>query len=335
MLMNNLSPKLNNHRQAIDAAVARVLSRSWFILGPEVTAFEKAFAEYIGVEFCLTVANGTDALEIGLRSVGIKSGDTVATTANSGFYTSTAILAIGASPIYLDVDVQSRVVTLSEVKRAIALGAKAIVATHLFGQAIPDIIEIADLCQLHSVSLIEDCAQSHGAKIEGQQVGSFGDVGCFSFYPTKNLGALGDGGAIVTNQSELAKQITAFRQYGWSAKYNVESLGRNSRLDEIQAAILGEFLPHLDSWNLRRREIALLYSEKINHPDIFHPLVGKDDYVAHLYVIRSSERDKLQAYLQLNNIGSDIHYPIPDTRQEIFKNCYADIFLPNTEKLSK
>lgn len=335
MLINDLSSKIAENREIIDIAIGRVLNRSHFVLGSEVISFEKSFAEYIGVKSCLTVANGTDALEIGLRSVGIKPNNTVATVANAGFYTSTAILAIGAKPIYLDVDFQTRVVTISEVKRAISEGVSAIVITHLFGQAVPDILEIATLCQSHNIALIEDCAQSHGAQINNKQVGSFGDVGCFSFYPTKNLGALGDGGALVTNKSDLAGKISAFRQYGWSAKYNVDVPGRNSRLDEIQASVLREFLPFLDQWNSQRREIASIYSEKIKHSFVSHPIIGSNDYVAHLYVINVQNRDNLQQHLRSGNIASDIHYPIPDHHQKVFGQRYEQLDLPNTERLSK
>lgn len=336
MLINNLSLHVSSSRVALDAAIKRVLDRAWLVLGPEVEAFEKSFANYVGVSHCITVANGTDALELALRAVGVARGDKVATVANAGMYTTTALLAIGAAPIFLDIDLETRVVTATEVDRAIHLGVKAIVVTHIYGQAIPDIFKISALCRASGVSLIEDCAQANGARISGKQVGSFGDAGCFSFYPTKNLGALGDGGAVVTNNAALAKNVSRLRQYGWSAKYQVELTGAcNSRLDEIQAAILSVFLPQLDSWNARRREIASQYSTLITHPKIVIPSVAGEDYVAHLYVIRSPERDRLREHLRKQDIATDVHYPIPDHRQPVFGNRFSDLRLPNTEKLAQ
>lgn len=335
MLINDLSAKVAIYRNSIDDAVSRVLNRSWLVLGPEVSAFEKSFAEYVGVDYCCTLANGTDALELALRSVGVQQCDKVATVANAGFYTSTALLAIGATPFYLDVDLETRVVTLSEVERAIQAGVKAIVVTHLYGQAVPAIVEIAACCSKTSVALIEDCAQAHGAKVDGKQVGSFGDIGCFSFYPTKNLGALGDGGAVVCKDVALSQKVGQLRQYGWSAKYQVELAGAcNSRLDEMQAAILSEFLPHLDAWNKRRRDIATIYSVHINNTAVILPPVGGEDYVAHLYVIRTNQRLALQEHLRNHDIASDIHYPISDIHQAIFESRFAAVSLPNTDLLA-
>lgn len=336
MLLNDLSKHIATYRDSIDIAQTRVLNRSWLVLGPEVEAFEKFFAAYVGVGFCRTLANGTDALELGLRALGIQQGDKVATVANAGFYTSTALLAIGAAPLYLDVDLETRVVTLSEVEFAIREGVKAVVVTHLYGQAVPEIVEIAARCSAAGVVLVEDCAQAHGAKIDGKQVGSFGDIGCFSFYPTKNLGALGDGGAVVCKDAALAGKVGRLRQYGWSAKYQVELEGaRNSRLDEMQAAILSEFLPHLDSWNTCRREIATKYTLQIKNPSVVLPPFKGEDYVAHLYVIRTNQRIALQSHLRSLDIASDIHYPFPDNCQPVFGNRFSSVSLPNTEQLAK
>ena len=336
MLINDLSGKVAKFNNTINKAISRVLDRSCFVFGTEVAAFEKSYSEYIGVSFCRTLANGTDAIELGLRALGVKQSDMVATVANAGFYTSTALLAIGAIPFYLDVDIETRVVALHEVERAIREGVKAIVVTHLYGQAVPDIIEIADRCRSADVALIEDCAQAHGAKVNGRKVGSFANIGCFSFYPTKNLGALGDGGAIVTNDHKLADGVTRLRQYGWSTKYQVELAGaRNSRLDEMQAAILSEFLPYLDRWNTRRREIANTYTLQIDNPLVIPPPFGGEDYVAHLYVIRSSQRASLKSHLSNADIASEVHYPIPDNRQLVFGSRFASVSLPNTERLAK
>lgn len=334
MKICDLSAHVDKHRIYIDRAVARVLDSGWFVLGPEVGAFEKAFAAYIGVDHCVSVANGTDAIELALMSLDVKAGDRVATVANAGMYTSTVLRLIGANPIYMDVDKDSRVVTTDAVLNAIGQNVKAVVVTHLYGQAIPQIEDLVTLCHKAGVPLIEDCAQAHGAIVNGKRVGSFGDVGCFSFYPTKNLGALGDGGAVVSNKQAVVKKLARLRQYGWSAKYHVESTGRNSRLDEMQAAILSEFLPFLDSWNARRRDIASAYSAKIDSPGLVLPPIGLEDYVAHLYVICSTQRDALRSHLDNLGVSSEIHYPIPDYRQPVWGGRFADLCLPNTECLA-
>jgi dTDP-4-amino-4,6-dideoxygalactose transaminase len=335
MFINNLSAHIALHRKLIDAAINRVLDRSWLVLGPEIDSFEKTFAAYLGTEYCISLANGTDAIELGLKALGVTSDDAVATVANAGMYTSTALLAIGAEPFYMDVDINTRNVTLQEVSRAIDAGVKAVVVTHLYGLAVPEIREIVALCKSRNVRLLEDCAQAHGAKVAGQRVGTFGDAASFSFYPTKNLGALGDGGAVATNNPEIAEQVLRLRQYGWTSKYRVEYAGaRNSRLDEMQAAILSVFLPDLDLANERRRAIATQYSQSIRHPEVQVPPVYGGDYVAHLYVIRTARRDALRAHLQACDIGTDVHYPIPDYRQPVFGDCFANICLPNTECLA-
>lgn len=336
MHINNLLNKVARYDDRIKSAFDRVLKSGWFILGPEVKQFEQSFADYIGVPYCISVANGTDALELALRAVGVKQGDKVATVANAGMYATTAILAIGAEPFYLDVDLISKNVTLSEVERAISSGVKAIVVTHLYGLVVPEIRQIAKVCSQKDIPLVEDCAQAHGARMEGKCVGTFGDAACFSFYPTKNLGAIGDGGAVVTSDDVIAERVMCLRQYGWNTKYRVEVGGsRNSRLDEIQAAILSVFLPDLDSANDRRREIAKYYSANIIHPEVLVPAHGLgDEYVAHLYVVRSHQRASLREHLHNHGIATDIHYPIPDYRQPLFGNRFNGVNLKNTELLS-
>lgn len=335
ILINDLSAHSKALRTKIDSALDRVVSRGWFVLGPEVTAFEVQFAKYLGISKTVSLANGTDAIELALRAVGVKSGDSVATVANAGMYTTTALIAIGANPFFIDVDLHSRITTLDECKRAVNAGVKAVVVTHLYGRAAPEIKAIAELCRNHKIPLIEDCAQAHGAKIEGKMVGTFGDISCFSFYPTKNLGALGDGGAIATNNSQLAEMVLRLRQYGWSSKYQVSLMhSSNSRLDEMQAALLVEFLPLLDSWNNRRREIAKRYASLITNSAVQLPVFNGDDYVGHLYVIETSNPESLRLHLRENQVASEVHYPIPDYRQPVFGRQFADIQLQNTEKLS-
>lgn len=334
--LNSLIAHSSTLRGGIDSAIKRVLDRGWFVLGPEVKEFENRFSNYIGVKRTVSVANGTDAIELSLRAVGIAKDDFVATVANAGMYTTTALMAIGAKPFFIDVNINTKNTTLEECERAIKFGVKAIVITHLYGMALQDIEEIAALCKKHSVPLVEDCAQSHGAKINGKITGSFGDVAAFSFYPTKNLGALGDGGAVVTDNEEIANHVTKLRQYGWTTKYQVELPGaRNSRLDEIQAAILLEFLPLLDMWNNRRRNISRAYAALIKNSKIELPKFIGEEYVAHLFVIKTSNRDSLREYLAINGVSAEVHYPVPDYRQSIFGDEFNNFSLENTEELCK
>lgn len=335
MQINDLSARIEVYKNQIKQAASRVIDSGWLVLGPEVVKFEKSFASYLGAAHCISVANGTEAIELSLRALGVKQGDSVATVANAGMYTTTAMLAIGAEPFFIDVDMLTRSATLVEVERALAAGVKAVVVTHLYGLAVPEIRQIAVRCAQQGVPLLEDCAQAHGASVGGQRVGTFGDAASFSFYPTKNLGALGDGGAVVTASEAIAEKVAQLRQYGWSTKYRVEVGGaRNSRLDEMQAAILSVFLPNLDAANARRREIATMYSTRIAHKNILVPEKGDANYIAHLYVVQSAERDALRAHLRSKDIAADIHYPIPDHRQPLFKDRFEYVHLKNTERLS-
>jgi dTDP-3-amino-2,3,6-trideoxy-4-keto-D-glucose/dTDP-3-amino-3,4,6-trideoxy-alpha-D-glucose/dTDP-2,6-dideoxy-D-kanosamine transaminase len=335
LLINDLTRHTRALSSEINAAIARVLERGWYILGPEVEAFEAEFANYAGTTRAVGVANGTDALELALRAVGVGPGDRVATVANAGMYSTTAILAIGAVPAYVDVSAESMTMDPACLAAAVQ-GAAAAVVTHLYGQMadMPRIMEAAA-----GVPVIEDCAQSHGAQRDGIKAGAWGAAGAFSFYPTKNLGALGDGGAVVTSSMGIAEQVRRLRQYGWSAKYRAtERGGRNSRLDELQAAVLRTKLPHLDRWNDRRRSIAALYDARLQDllaPENRHTgknagaTVQGSEYVGHLYTIRSAKRDILRARLAAKGIASEVHYPIPDYRQEAVA---MPVFLPVTER---
>lgn len=335
MKINDLSAFTEHYRSNIEAGVARVISRGWYVLGPEVENFEKSFAEYIGVRRCIGVANGTDAIELGLKALGIGAGDLIATVANAGGYATNAILAVGATPFYMDVNLDTYLVKITEIEKAIEAGAKAIIVTHLFGMGVPEIQLIANICKERNIFLLEDCAQAHGSCIDSKKVGSFGDLGCFSFYPTKNLGALGDGGSITTNSDSLANAVVSLRQYGWTAKYNATIAGgRNSRLDEFQAAILNELLPFLDANNFRRKEIADLYKVNISNPSIISlPTYKGAEYVAHLFVVRCTQRDALRTFLDSSGISSEIHYPIPDFMQKCM-NISTGLKNPNAELLS-
>jgi aminotransferase EvaB len=312
----DLSRKINRHRTLIDAAVARVLASGQFILGNETAKFEERFAAYVGVEHGIGVASGSDAIELALRAAGITAGMKVATSANAGHYATSAIRLIGAEPVFMEVDFSTRNITLGAVEGAIANGVDAVVATHLYGLAIAEIAAIGVTCKENGVVLIEDCAQAHGARLDLKKVGSFGDASAFSFYPTKNLGALGEAGSVLTNDPVIAEKTRSLRTYGWSEKYKVELPGgRNSRLDELQAAILADLLPFLDRDNARRREIANAYLTGISIEGIELPEFLGDDYVAHLFVISSSRRAEFMKKLHSQGISTAIHFPIPDHLQ--------------------
>ena len=312
--------------------VTRVLDSYWYVLGAEVSHFENEFAEYNGVRHCVSVANGTDALELGLRSLDIKAGDSVIVTANAGFYSSTAIHLIGAKPVYVDINPATHTLSVDALKEALEINVpKAIIVTHLYGQ-LAEIEDIIDLASKYGVPVVEDCAQSHGAMRNGKRTGSFGTIGCFSFYPTKNLGALGDGGAVITNDTAIAEKLRQYRQYGWSSKYCVDLPGgRNSRLDEMQAAILREKLTHLERQNTERRDIARKYNKAFEKFPLICPISLDDDYVAHLYVVQVSKRDEFRSFLNEQGIMTDTHYPIPDHLQKAYV-CEQKIgSLPLTE----
>lgn len=333
---NNLSRKISMRREPLLAAAASVIDSGWFVLGSRVKDFEASFAAYLGASHCIGLGNGTDALELALRAVGVNRGDTVATIANACMYTTTALLQIGAAPCFMDVDINTRCAPLAEVKNAVEKGARAVVVTHLYGLLAPDIEAIAQYCGSNGIPLIEDCAQAHGAERNGKKAGTFGSAATFSFYPTKNLGALGDGGAVVTDSDGIASKVKLLRQYGWTNKYEVTEPGaRNSRLDEMQAALLSVLLPDLDTDNKRRRTIAERYNNAIRNPAVLTPGHGGTGYAAHLYVVRTGSRDALRAHLKSSGVGTDVHYPVPDHRQPIMSACCQHVRLPNTEKLAE
>lgn len=317
------------------SAVKRVLDRHWYILGEEVTAFESEFANYVGIDHCVSTANGTDAIEIALRSVGVERGDVVVTVANAGFYSSAAIHAVGATPLYVDINRSCMTMSVGALVGALKHNPKCVIVTHLYGQ-MANIRDLLALARASNVMLIEDCAQSHGAKTEGRQAGSWGDAACFSFYPTKNLGAMGDGGAVVTNNDDLATRLKTLRQYGWSSKYHVDQAGgRNSRLDEIQAAILRIKLPLLDSWNAARRDIASRYNAAFANLG-FDALPSVDDsFAAHLYVARIQCRDLLREFLKTQGVATDVHYPVPDHHQAAYIQPQVVGAMPVTDSLCK
>lgn len=317
-------------------ALDRVVASGRYILGPECAGFEREFAEFCGTAHCVGVANGTDALELSFRALGIERGKRVATVANAGCYASAALAQVDAEPLFVDIDADTCLMDLDAIAAlAAARRIDAILITHLFG-LMHDVKGARAISDLAGIPLIEDCAQAHGARRDGSMAGNVGHVACFSFYPTKNLGALGDAGAIVTSDPEIASRLARLRQYGWKEKYSVESRGgRNSRLDEMQAAVLRAKLPHLQGWNARRREIATRYTERIANPRVACPPVRGEEYVAHLYVIRCDDRDALRNYLIEQGIVCDVHYPIPDHLQPVWGKESARPTLPVTERFAQ
>lgn len=312
-----------------------VLRSGRYIMGPYHDRFESDLADYLGTSFALGCGNGTDALTIALRSVGVKRGDYVMTAANAGGYTSAAISLIGAEPLFADVDETSHLITLQTILNSVNARhvlPRALVVTHLYGAAAP-IQEIVTWAKNNGVMVVEDCAQALGAKYSGKRVGTYGDVGTTSFYPTKNLGALGDGGAIFTDNEEIAINVRSLRQYGWREKYHVDKMfGTNSRLDEIQAAILSLKLPLLDSWNDRRRMIHARYKAAApSHVRFVN--TEHEGFVGHLAVIEVSNRHQVRDYFMKLGISTEIHYPIPDHKQGIWRGG-ADYPLQATEKLA-
>jgi dTDP-4-amino-4,6-dideoxygalactose transaminase len=329
---------LQRHHSSLQAdlrqTAVEVLSSGWYVLGQRVSSFERAFAEFCGTKDAVGVGNGTDALELSLRALGVAAGDGVATVANAGMYSSTAILAVGARPIFVDVDASSMTMDPAALDVCLSPACKAIVLTHLYGR-LGNVDAIVGIARSRGVPIIEDCAQAHGAAYGGRRAGGFGALGCFSFYPTKNLGACGDGGAITTSDPELAAKVRRLRQYGWSEKYTVaEEGGRNTRLDELQAAFLSLKLPMLSSWNDRRRAIARAYSSRIRHELVQVADVHDDSYVAHLYVVRAGNRESLREHLRGCEIATEIHYPVPDHKQPALADRFRHVHLPITERIA-
>lgn len=336
MLYTNDTRRLNDSiSKELKDSIQRVISSGWYILGEEVESFEREFADYCGTRHCIGVGNGTDALEIALRALDIGYNDKVACVANAGYYSSSAILSVGATPQYVDVTWETMTMDPICLEQTITKSTKAIIVTHLYGQMsyMPQIMAVTEK---HEIPVIEDCAQAHGAVLKGKKAGSWGGLGCFSFYPTKNLGALGDGGAITTSNEKLEKKIRQLRQYGWGKKYIAESPGgKNSRLDELQAAVLRVKLKHLDGWNNKRRKIAARLTGALNGLELVLPNNFGEDYVAHLYVVRTNNREYLQKKLNNAGIATDVHYPIPDYKQKSLKGLFKGTNLPNTEKCTK
>jgi len=325
VVMNDFRAEPEALVQAQVAACERVIRSGWWVLGTEVSAFEKEWAARLAVPHVLGCGNGMDAIELGLRALGIGVGDEVITTPMTAFATVLAVLRAGAVPVLADIDPDTAMLDPASVRRCIGPRTRAIVLVHLYGQ-IGEVEELSRLAGEHGIHLVEDCAQAHGASASGQPAGSFGAFGAWSFYPTKNLGAVGDGGAFSTASDVLAEKVRALRNYGQSVRYHHPHLGMNSRLDEIQAAILRARLPWLDGWTARRRQIANAYALGIDNPALrVLPLPGDvARHVHHLFVLTCSHRDALQKHLNAAGIDALIHYPVPIHHQEPCRDMLRD-----------
>jgi dTDP-3-amino-3,4,6-trideoxy-alpha-D-glucose transaminase len=305
-------------RPAIEAAVARVIDRGWFILGPELEAFESEFAAACGARHAVGVGNGTDALAIALRAAGIEPGDEVITSPLSAAYTGLAIMMAGARPVFADIDPQRLTLDPAAAAAAITSRTAAILPVHLYGQA-ADMTAIAQVAQRHSLAIVEDCCQAHLATCAGRPVGSFGAAGGYSFYPTKNLGALGDGGALTTNDDGTANRARRLRNGGQSERYRHAEFGVNSRLDEIQAAILRQRLEGLRQATSLRRELAALYRAALTGTDALTvPPELDGGHVYHLFPVLADDRENMQRHLLAQGVETLVHYPIPLPRQPVF-----------------
>lgn len=320
-------------RGSLDEAFRRVLDSGWFIMGPELEAFEAEFATYCGVTHCIGVGNGLEALHLLLRAYGVGPGDEVIVPSNTFIATWLAVSECGATPVPVEPNPQTHNIEATAIAAAITSRTKVIMPVHLYGQT-ADMDPINELARKHGLVVIEDAAQAQGALYKGRRAGSLGDAAGTSFYPGKNLGALGDGGAVLTSDDAIADKVRRLRNYGSQVKYQHDVAGYNSRLDEIQAALLRVKLSVLDQWNGRRREIAACYDRLLAGCPIGLPVVpGYADPVWHLYVIRSRQRDALRAYLEARGIGTVIHYPIPPHKQACYL-AYGSRLLPVADQLA-
>jgi dTDP-4-amino-4,6-dideoxygalactose transaminase len=330
----NPAAQLRVHRAAIDAAMDAVFESGHYIQGKAHDAFEQAFAAYIGATDAVGCGNGTDALVLALRAGGVGHGHKVVAPAHTAAATISAIRLTGATPIFVDVDPVTALMTPEIVEAALTPEVKAVVLVHLYGNP-ADVHAVRKLCDTRGIFLVEDCAQATGATCRDQRVGSIGHVGTFSFFPTKNLGAIGDGGMVTTQDSAIAGKLRALRTYGWDKDRLCQVDGMNSRLDELQAAILGVKLPFLDRDNARRRVIAGRYNSGLRDLAIDLPQANANgEHVYHLYVIALDARDEMQAYLKVHGIIAGIHYQVPNHLHPVFKQ-YAASGLPVTERLAR
>ena len=332
----DLKGQYESIKYEINEAVQGVLGSGHFVLGPNVEALEKEVAEYCQCRHGVGVASGTDALRLSLHALGIGPGDEVITTPFTFIATTNTISHTGAGPVFVDINPRTYNIDPAKIEEAITERTKAILPVHLYGHPV-DMGCIMEIAKRHGLRVIEDCAQAIGAEYQGKRVGSFGDVGCLSFYPTKNLGAYGDGGMVVTNDPEIAERIDILRRQGGRVKYHAEVLGFNSRLDELQAAILRVKLRHLNEWIEARQQRAHRYSELLSDSDVITPYEGSDvRHVYYLYTIRAPRRDELRDHLKQRGISTMVYYPLALHRQKLYRDRgYAKVSLPQSERAER
>jgi len=331
----DLKREYSSISEELNQNIQNILQSGFYVLGDEVKRFEDDFSDFMGTKHAIGVNSGSDALFMAINSLGIGEGDEVITVSHTFISTADAISRNGAKPVFIDINPETYCMDVSKIEEKITEKTKAILVVHLYGHP-ADMGSISKLTKKYGLYLVEDACQAHGAEYKGKKVGSIGDIGCFSFYPTKNLGAYGDGGMIITDDLELSQKLTMSRNYGEMEKYHHDFVGVNSRLDEIQASILRVKLKNLENWNNRRREIAELYNELLWNLDIILPS-QKDGckHVYHQYVIRSKNRDYLKKELLNKGIQTQIHYPIPIHKQNAYLKTSRDINLPVTAKICK
>lgn len=332
IMPNRLDRGFFLHQQEFEEKAIEVLRSGWYILGNEVKNFENEFAAYTGAKHCVGLASGLDALWIAFRILGIGAGDEVIVQGNTYIASVMGITMNGATPVFVEPDEYFNI-DASSIEEKITKKTKAILVVHLYGQA-SNMLPIVDLCKKYNLRLVEDCAQSHGAKFNGQMTGTFGDIGCFSFYPSKNLGAFGDAGAIITNDDKIAEDIRVFRNYGSEKRYYNKVVGANSRLDEIQAGFLRVRLKYIDSLAEEKKKICERYLAELHNDKIVLPKIRDGaTHIWHQFVIKSDYRDKLMEYLDEQGIGTIIHYPIPPHMSEAYQYLGVKVgSLPITEK---
>lgn len=332
IMPNRLDRGFEKYQEEIEAAALKVLRSGWYVLGPEVSAFEEEFARYTGAEYCVGLASGLDALWLAFRVLGIGAGDEVIVQANTYIASVMGITINGATPVFVEPD-EFYNIDAEKIEEKITERTRAVLVVHLYGQA-AQMEKIVGLCEKYKLRLVEDCAQSHGALSGGRMTGTFGDIGCFSFYPSKNLGAFGDAGAIVTDSEEIARAMKMYRNYGSEKRYYNKVVGANSRLDELQAAMLRVRLAHMEEVEEERRRIAERYAGEIRNDKLILPSVREGvTHVWHQYVIRTERRDELIAYLEERGIGTIIHYPVPPHLSEAYACLgYQRGSFPVTEK---
>ena len=332
----DLRAQLKPLRAELDAAITRTLDNCSFCLGPDVAQFEKDFAAFCGAQHALGFNSGTSALHVAMMLLGVGPGDEVITTPYTFIATSWAISYCGAKPVYVDIDEATFNLNPALIEKAITPKTKAVLPVHLYGQPF-DVDAVAAICKKHNLPFVEDAAQAHGAKYKGKSIGTFGAVSCFSFYPAKNLGACGEGGALVTNDAKLAARAKSLREHGSTVRYHHDEVGYNYRLEGIQGAVLGVKLKHLAHWTRERQRVANRYAELLKDTPLRLPTVTAGNESAwHLYTVRSPRRDELKKFLDDNKIGNAVHYPMPLHLQKVYANLgYKPGDFPVAEKASR